>query len=219
MTVSRAFGYINLLAIVLLVQGFAARPCQAFDESARHAIVGTWVLNEDLSDSAQKKFEAFDEPVRGGFREGGIGAGTRGKLGPKTGGRTPTEIEYESHDPDRIARNVSMRKILIAPLISITGDKELLVTYDEKYQRKLVPNPYGRVFSASGAELIADDYGHTLSFWRKNELVVETNSDGVSIVERYRFEPENSKLKATISVTPSGRVGIKFVRIFDAADS
>ncbi|MFT4564492.1 MAG: hypothetical protein ACI9BW_004259 [Gammaproteobacteria bacterium] len=219
MTVCRGFGYTNLLVLVLLLEGFGAQPCYAFDESVRQGIVGVWTLNVALSDSVEKKFSAFDEPVRGGFREGGIGAGTRGKLGPKSGARTATEIEYQADEPDRIARTVSMRKILSAPSIAITGDKELLVIYDEKYQRKLIPNPYGRVFSASGDELIADDYGYTLSFWRKNELVVETTSQGVDIVERYRYQPKNSKLKVSTSVTPSGRAGIQFVRIFDAAGS
>jgi hypothetical protein len=218
MTVCRRVRAHNLFVVMLLVQWFGVLPCLAFDEGARQAIVGAWILNEDRSDSAREKFEAFDEPVRGGFREGGIGAGTRGRLGAKSGDPSASELEYLADDPDRIARNVSMREILFAGSINIAGDKELVVIYDEQYQRKLVPNPYGRVFSASGDELIADDYGHTLSFWRKNELVVETKTEGVSIVERYRFEPKGARLKVSTSVTPSGRAGIEFVRIFDALD-
>jgi len=214
-------GWTSTQLWLVLAIGCAATIVQTVqaDDDLREAVIGQWQLNDGLSDSVEKKYRAFEEPVRGGFRNGGIGAGRNRKLGRSTGGPSAVEIEFRHDDPDRIARTSTMRKVVSAKSLNIGGGDELLVVYDDEHKRKLVPNPYGRVFSASGDELIADRFGHTLSFWQKNVLVVETKTrGGVNIVERYRFDRRISKLRVSTSVTPSGRAGIKFERVYDRLD-
>jgi hypothetical protein len=197
---------------------FSAQSVSASDE-LRQAVIGKWQLNDRLSDSVEKKFRAFEEPIRGGFRDGGIGSGRNRNLGRATGDPSALEIEFQADDPDRIARTSKMRKVVSATSVHIGGVEELLVVYDDEIKRKLVPNPHGRIFSASGDELIADRFGHTLSFWQKHVLVVETKTrGGVNVVERYRYDRRISKLRVSTSVTPSGRAGIEFERVYDRAD-
>lgn len=209
------------IAFILTVScAMLGAPSVNADDELRKAIIGNWQLNDRLSDSARKKFEAFDAPVRGGFRDGGIGAGRNRKLGRASGDPSALEIEFRHDDPDRIARTSKMRKVVSAAALKIGGNKELLVVYDDEHKRKFVPNPHGRIFSASGDELIADRFGHTLSFWQKHVLVVETKTrDGVNVVERYRYDRRISKLRISTSVTPSGRSGIEFERVYDRLDA
>ena len=123
-------------------------------------------------------------------------------------------------EPDEDALISSMRKIISAERLRIEGLDKVVITYDEKFVRDFVPNPGGRIYSASGDELIEDEFGFTLSFWRKNVLVVETATHrGVDIVERYKYDPEKSRLIISSTVTPSGREGIKIVRVFVRGDS
>jgi hypothetical protein len=205
--------------IVLLVASLIALATDSrlVTDIERDKLLGEWVLNTELSDSADRQFEVFDAPVLGGFSDGGVGVRKKRKLLAASGGRRSMEIKFQDDDPDRIARTERMRKIVSASSLYLVGKRELLITYDRKYRRKLLPNPFGRVFSASGDELIEDRYGRTLSFWRKNRLVVETKTEGgTDIVELYSYDLRLSKLKITTTVTPSGRAGIEFHRVFDA---
>lgn len=184
----------------------------AAEDTTIQSIQGEWVINAAASDSVTKKYAAFVAPRQGGFRSGGIGtsrSGKPGSLGPSR--RGPVALS----ESDEEALISPMRKVISAERLRIEGLDNVVITYDEKFMRSFIPNPGGRIFSASGAELIEDEFGFTLSYWKKNVLVVETATHrGVDIIERYKYDREKSRLIISSTVTPSGREGIKIVRVF-----
>ena len=199
----------SVMIVFLLGSGWLAGNGVAADEIAAPAIHGHWVLNARASDSAKKRFKAFEEPPRGGFRQGGIGVGKNGRL--NRGGD-------DGDQPDMDARYVSMRTIVGADSIYIDGFEAVTIVYDGEVTRNLVPNPHGRVYSASGQELVEDEFGHTLSFWGGSVLVVETTTfRSVKIVERYRADSKNDQLIISTEIKPSGRAAVDLVRVFDRA--
>ena len=72
------------------------------------------------------------------------------------------------------------------------------------------PNKEGRIYSAKGAELTQSFFGHTLSYYFKEALILETDaSDGGKYIEKlsvengklnYKFTLDSLVLKETISI-------------------
>ena len=59
------------------------------------------------------------------------------------------------------------------------------ILYDGVLPRSIKPNPGGRVFSASGEELVADTLGHTLAYWEGDTLILETDPpNGGKVIEK-----------------------------------
>ena len=204
-------------AVIIVAASLAVTNLAFAEDTVIESIQGEWVINAAASDSAKDKYAAFVAPRQGGFRNGGIGTGRSGKLGSSGPSRRgPVALS----EPDEDALISSMRKIVSAESLRIEGLDKLKITYDEKFVRNFVPNPGGRIYSASGDELIEDEFGFSLSCWRKNVLVVETATHrGVDVVERYHYDPAKSLLTVLSIVTPSGREGIKIVRVFVRGDS
>lgn len=166
---------------------------------------GSWVLDEAASDSIKERFKHFRKSKRGGFRDGGIG----GKTDRAGSGRK------RSADDDAAPRG-SVRDLVSAARLSIAGREHVSIVYDDRITRELEPNPNGRVYSASGDELVVDRFGYTLSFWEGDVLVIETTTRrGLDIVERYRVDRAAKRLTVEISVTPSGEFGVDILRVFD----
>ena len=89
-------------------------------------------------------------------------------------------------------------------LISNVGEHAMVVTYDEEISRNVRPNPEGRVFSASGDELVSDTFGHTLAYWQNKTLVLETDPPhGGQIVEKFAL---NGEQQLTYSIRLNMRV-------------
>jgi len=171
------------------------------------AIDGAWTLNVKASDSVDEKFKHFRKTRRGGFRDGGIGAGKGGKMGGQHG---------EAADDGAERRAGTIRDIVGAEQLDIAGRESVSIDYNGIITRELSPNPHGRVYSASGAELVTDRFGHTLSFWQGNTLVVETTTRrGLDVIERFRIDRDSGRLVVDIKVTPSGEFGVEFSRVFD----
>ncbi len=204
-------------AVIIVAACLAATQMVLAEETVIQSIQGEWVINAAASDSVTEKYAAFVAPRQGGFRNGGIGTGSSGKPGSSGPSRRgPVALS----EPDEDALTSSTRKIISAERLRIEGLDKVAITYDEKFVRNFVPNPGGRIYSASGDELIEDEFGFTLSYWRKNVLVVETATRrGVDIVERYKYDREKSRLTISSTVTPSGREGIKIVRVFVRRES
>ena len=109
-----------------------------------------------------------------------------------------------------------MQQILGAKALHIDGYGDVAVTYDGKITRYLAPHPDGRVFSASGKELVGDEFGLTLSYWDDTVLVVETTTPwGVKLVERFRHTNQASSLVVLVSLAPPGRDPVQWSRIYE----
>ena len=75
------------------------------------------------------------------------------------------------------------------------------VWYQDGFVRDINPNPYGRVFSASGDELVANDLGRTLSYVKKDKIISETRTKPRGeILESFHASPDRTKLFVTIKV-------------------
>lgn len=195
----------EILRVVLMciyATGLATAPAVA-EEAA--PLVGTWILDEAASDSVEERFKHFRKSKRGGFRDGGIG------------GRTDRAGSgHNRYAEDDAAPRGSVRDLVSATHLSITGSEHVSIVYDEHITRTLEPNPNGRVYSASGEELVVDRFGYTLSFWEGDVLVIETTTRrGLDVVERYRMDRAAKRLTVEISVTPSGEFGVDILRVFD----
>ena len=74
-------------------------------------------------------------------------------------------------------------------------------TYDGALPREVRPNPTGRVYSASGDELVVDTLGHTLSYWEGGMLVLEGDPPtGGKIIERFAIEENPLRLTYSINI-------------------
>ena len=168
-------------------------------------LAGSWILDEAASDSIEERFKHFRKSKRGGFRDGGIG----GKTDRAGSGR-------KRRDGEDAAPRGSVRALVSATRLSIAGTEHVSIVYDGRITRNLEPNPNGRVYSASGDELVVDRFGYTLSFWDGDVLVIETTTrHGLDVVERYRVNGADNRLTVEISVTPSGEFGVDILRVFE----
>jgi hypothetical protein len=196
-----------MLRVFLLggcVAGFAAAQAAPGDPPA---LAGAWKLDESASDSIKERFSHFRKAKRGGFRDGGIG----GRTDAAGSGRRRKGLDDEDSAP-----RGSLRDLVSAARLSIAGRERVSIIYDEHIRRDLEPNPHGRVYSASGEELVVDRFGYTLSFWDGDALVIETTTRrGLDIVERYRVNRAANRLTVDISVTPPGEFGVEILRVFD----
>ena len=200
----------TILRVILLcscMSGLTAVQAAPADPAA---FTGAWILDEAASDSVEKRFSHFRKAKRGGFRDGGIGgrtdaagSGRRRKQGP---------------DDEDVAPRGSLRDLVSAAHLSITGREHVSIIYDGSITRTPEPNPNGRVYSASGDELVVDRFGYTLAFWDGEVLVIETTTrHGLDIVERYRVNRAADRLTVDISVTPPGEFGVEILRVFERA--
>lgn len=173
----------------------------------RAALAGAWILDEAASDSIDERFSHFRKAKRGGFRDGGIG----GRTDRAGSGRRSKGLDDEDSAP-----RGSLRDLVSAARLSITGGERVSIMYDAHISRDLEPNPDGRVYSASGDELVVDRFGYTLAFWDGDVLVIETTTRrGLDVVERYRVNRAGDRLTVEISVTPSGEFGVDILRVFE----
>ncbi len=187
-----------MISLALLVPAAAASP--------ETPLLGHWVLDEEHSDDPE---EAFDGKLRkrraGGFPGAGPGAPPPGA--PDSG---PAMAQREYWEELRKSKERRSRKdirrlgtaypLLTAASLDISaGAQGLSFLYDELLPRTVRPNPDGRVYSASGEELVADSIGYTLSYWDKGELVLETDPpDGGSYVERLILNGATQRLEYRI---------------------
>ncbi len=197
---------LSVVAVCVCAAGFTAAAAAV---EAAAPLAGTWILDTAASDSVEERFKHFRKAKRGGFRDGGIGGRTdRSGSGRKRSG-----------DDDATPRG-SVRDLVSAARLSIAGREHISIVYDERITRQLEPNPNGRVYSASGDELVIDRFGYTLSFWEGDVLVIETTTRrGLDVVERYRVDRAAKRLTVEISVTPSGEFGVDILRVFDRGHS
>ena len=94
--------------------------------------------------------------------------------------------------------------------ISELDADEISLSYDDSPSRLIKPNKEGRIYSAKGAELTQSFFGHTLSYYLKEALILETDaSDGGKYIEKlsikngklnYQVTLDSLVLKETISI-------------------
>ena len=167
------------LAAFLLAGGIA---------HAEPAIEGSWVIDEELSDDTKKAFSGklrkrgFPTP-RPPVRKGG----EKGRYDETQNAYWDTVREGK----DRSSLKNLRRLGAVYPLVKAGRfdisrlDDGYEILYDGELPRSIKPNPAGRVFSASGEELVADTLGHTLAYWESGTLILETDPpNGGKVIEK-----------------------------------
>ncbi|MEQ8662371.1 MAG: hypothetical protein RLW62_16265 [Gammaproteobacteria bacterium] len=189
----------------------------ADDDGALAPFSGHWVLDADASDDAE---DAFDGKLRKRSRAVELPIGSA----PGNGRPTVTDRTQENYwralaekDERRSERNLR-RLGTVYPLvtsgeldISPQGDG-LRVVYDGTLPRFVRPNPAGRVFSASGDELVSDTIGYTLAYFDGADLVLETDPpDGGKYVERLHLVDAGRRIEYHVKMR--GRVLLETVEL------
>jgi hypothetical protein len=95
------------------------------------------------------------------------------------------------------------------------------IVYDGELPRNVIPNPEGRVFSASGDELVVDTLGHTLSYWDGQVLVLESDPPtGGKVIERLEIKGNPRQLHHSIKLRMRIlKEPVELKRVFQSADT
>lgn len=183
------------------------------------ALSGSWALDAKASDDPEDEFDGklrrlpFPTPAT-------LGGDVRPQHGDPR--RDRIEAAQEAYwdqirqtEERRSLRNFhrlgTVYPLLTAERLEITPARDgYEILYDGDLPREVRPNAAGRVFSASGDELVADTFGHTLSYYEGTTLVLETDPpDGGKYFEylsvsadrlEYRFKVDLRVLTEPVEV-------------------
>lgn len=171
---------------------------------AEPTLEGTWVLNKKLSDDPKKVFKkklrkrSYPTPVA--------------RKSDNHKDRTFERIQDNYWSAVREGKEASSIKDLrrLGTAYPLVKNKRFDITrrpkaydflYDGELPREVRPNPAGRVYSASGDELVVDTLGHTLSYWEGQVLVLEGDPPtGGKIIERFAIEEDPLRLTYSITI-------------------
>lgn len=190
-------------AILFCIVSAAQQSNRVADRSdSANQIVGSWVINEDLSDNS-------DDQVEEAIKEGG-GKASRSWFNKRTkdfyrGG--PKEQELY----DRISYDDVLRIEFSEPEFKfIYADNYQRVFHTDGRRRRTTANDF---YAEGGADFSSAN-------WDGNALIVEARPrDGGFTVETYRIEEGGSRLRVEMTIEPdSFRVAINLVRVYDRAN-
>ena len=176
-----------------------AAPC-----AGESSIAGSWVLDEELSDDVEDAFN-------GKLRRRSFPTPTAAvRPGEKKSQQEMSQDNYwETIKKSRERRSMkNLTRLGTAyPLLTVThlviesNAGNFKFVYDDLLPRTVKPNSEGRIFSASGDELVADTIGHTLGYWEKDQLVLETDAPtGGKYIERLKLIGQAARLEYSIKV-------------------
>lgn len=195
------------LALLVLCGLATSFPTSAADADRLN---GHWTLDEDRSEDAE---DAFDGKLRkrrfgSSLPDSSSGPGGRRTVADKSQDeywRTVAEKE-ERRSAGNLSRLGTVYPLITATELDISPARGgLEIVYDKLLQRFVRPNPDGRVFSASGDELVADTIGYTLAYWEGTDLMLETDPpDGGKYIERLRLSDDGQRIEYRVKVR--GRV-------------
>ena len=165
---------------------------------------GQWVLDKKSSDDAEDAFDGklrklpFTTPL----------PSTPQRRRETTVERAQSDYweQIRQREERRSMKNLgrigTVYPLLLATRFDIAAqDDAYMFVYDGTLPRLVKPNPAGRIFSARGDELVVDTFGHTLSYWEGNTLVLETDPpDGGKYLERVRVSASPRRLEYRVNV-------------------
>lgn len=165
-------------------------------------ITGRWQLDESISTDAadelkgirkKKRFSANDKQ---GPRSGGVGDVAQSRYWQEA------NAGKEWHHTHELAHAGPLQRLLESKNLEVVVEGPgYLFVYADGYERPVVPNPGGRVFTASGDELVKSAIGFTLAFWEDKTLVMETRiKRGGKLIERMDLSADGTKLAVEITI-------------------
>ncbi|HCU89587.1 MAG TPA: hypothetical protein DGR97_06580 [Gammaproteobacteria bacterium] len=166
-------------------------------------ITGIWKLDPKVSGDPTKELKGIRVVKR---KKKPTSAGPDAKKGPLSGTQR-RYWEYASEGKQRsyskkLAHAGALQRILESQNLEILSVEDgYLIIYADGYERSIIPNPAGRVFTASGDELVKTDIGFTLAFWKNTNLHFETRIEGGGkLTERLTTSPDGNRLTVRIEI-------------------
>ena len=106
------------------------------------------------------------------------------------------------HHTHKLAHTGPLQRLLESENLEIVPNGNgFLFIYADGYERSIVPNPGGRVFTASGEELVLDEIGYTLTYWDDTSLILETRiKGGGKLIEHISTSADGAKLTVRIEI-------------------
>ena len=161
---------------------------------------GSWLLNEELSESPRDKMRQGMSGGGGGGMGGGRGGGSMGGRGGSMGGRGGP---MGGGDPEAMRKRLADAAARAASL-EITQGEELSILYADGSLR-VVP--------------VDGEAGDIKSHWKGDRLVVDLKREaGRRMRETLELVEDGTRLHVTTKIFGDGsRPTISFLRVYDAA--
>ena len=166
-------------------------------------ITGIWELDPKVSGDPTKELKGIRVVKR---KKKPTYAGPDAKKGPLSGTQR-RYWEYASEGRQRsyskkLAHAGALQRILESQNLEILSVEDgYLIVYADGYERSIIPNPAGRVFTARGGELVKTDIGFTLAFWKNTSIHFETRIEGGGkLTERLTTSPDGNRLTVRIEI-------------------
>lgn len=196
----------SLIVLLTLFTVFLAGAQQSGSQSAemehRQQMVGTWLINDELSDNT-------DDQVEAAIKEGG------GKVPRRFFRKRPEDFYRGGPAEQELYDRISYDDVLN---ISYSAP-EFVFTYAENYQR--IFHTDGRRRRTTANSFYAEgDEDFSFGNWDATALVVEARPrDGGFTLETYTLEEDGNRLRVEMIIEPASfRKAIKLTRIYDRAD-
>jgi len=162
-------------------------------------IEGRWRLDADSSTDAAKELKGIRASKK--KSKSGPGPSPAREAGRSTEQRYWQEANAgkEWRHSNELVHAGPLQRLLESDNLEIVArDNGYLFIYADGYERSIVPNPGGRVFTASGDEMVKTDVGTTLAYWDAGTLVLETRLRSGKLIER--IETNGDELSLTIEI-------------------
>jgi len=181
-------------------------------------IIGRWQLDAAASGNAAKELKGIKRSKRKKSanpvppHSTGQGGSTQHRYWEEANAGNEWRHTHELGHAGPIQRLLESDNLEIVPT-----DEGYLFIYADGYERSVVPNPGGRVFTASGSELVKTEIGFTLAYWDTTTLVLETRiKGGGKLSERVSASEDGTRLSVDIEIDRRDWKWIaKLGRIFD----
>ena len=200
-----------LLALILM-------PLHARADSAQ--LNGSWVLDTARSEDFAAVLKTFNENIKTHYHKNSkhFMDTKAGRSGNQFYSREE-ESTKEIHEDSRVMLwdvNEELQTLLTAKTIKLYQAHLCALLYDKKIKRLVAINPAGNSYSKSGNASMQDNIGHTLSYFDKDALVIDTDvAGGDRLIERFALEADGSALTVTVKLRRSdvGRT-LEFKRVY-----
>lgn len=186
-------------------------PTMLFSDDSNTSLVGSWTLNQSLSDDPKEALKKSRSKMRGGAgrRSGGMGGG-RGGYGGGMGGDYGPGMGRNASSGGNDARKHLKQGVLTAQNLKITmSDTEFMLDTGKGEPDKYLIDGRGTPLDKELTVVLAG--------WENDQMVVEkTTGGGQKMFERYTVSSSGSQLHVAISMQrPNSTDMINIQKVFD----
>lgn len=195
---------IALMGAVISIYVSANSLADSDSKKPKVDISGFWALDEALSDDPKPILKEIGKSKKKKKRGSDSPKGSNKPIGSDTYRRYWEHVsdDKEWRTTANAAHGGSIKSLLFNKRLAVAStDNGFKVWYQDGFVRDINPNPYGRVFSASGDELVANGLGRTLSYVKKKRIISETRTKPRGeIIESFEPSADGKTLAVIVKV-------------------